>query len=256
MTDARILQEIKETIDPQSGVPLHVQVRRLIRQKTLDGVLVDDHGRLRTESELGEIFGVSRITVRNALRALVDEGLFSRTRGRGTFLRSPGVENWGGTLTGFVEAGREAGFDPGGEILAQGMTKDFPASVGAALHERALFELRRVRLANGLPVAVEHAFYPPDIGVDLAGRDLRMAAVYRIFEDDLGFVVKEAKQSLSATLADAEHSRHLHVPPGSPLISVERLTTDMEERPLELLRAVYVPDRYRFSITLARRRAE
>lgn len=256
MSEAIEICHLGDTIDPHSGTPLHVQVRRLIRQKALDGVLVDGDGRLRTENELSNIFGVSRITVRNALRALVDEGLFSRTRGRGTFLRSPGIENWGGTLNGFVEAGHEAGFEPGGEILAQGMTKTFPPAIGEALGQKVLFELRRLRLANGLPVAVEHAFYPPEVGVDLQGRDLRLAAVYRIIEDDLNLTVKEAKQSLSATLADANLGRHLQVAVGSPLITVERLTTDVEDRPLEHLSAVYVPDRYRFSITLARRRAD
>ena len=250
------LRKIGEAIDPTSGTPLHVQVRRVIREKALDGVLVDEDGRLKTETELGDIFGVSRITVRNALRALVDEGLFSRTRGRGTFLRSPGIEKWGGTLTGFVESGQESGFDPGGVILAQGMTKDIPAAVAEALDATVVFELRRLRLANDLPVAVEHAFYPPEIGVDLQNRDLSKAAVYRFLEDDLGLTVKEARQTLSATVADAELAQHLDVAQLSPLITVERLTADIDDRPLEFLSAVYVPDRYRFSITLARRRAD
>lgn len=256
MTGGEQLRKIGESVDPANGTPLHVQVRRLIRENALDGVLVDGNGRLKTENELGDIFGVSRITVRNALRALVDEGLFSRTRGRGTFLRSPGVEKWGGMLTGFVESGQESGFDPGGVILAQGMTKSFPRAVAEALDQNVVFELRRLRLANDLPVAVEHAFYPPEIGVDLQDRDLRMAAVYRIFEDDLGLTVKEARQTLSADLADADLAAHLHVAPRSPLITVQRLTTDVDDRPLEYLSAVYVPDRYQFSITLARHRAD
>lgn len=256
MKDAIKGHKLGDMLDHDSATPLHVQVRRLIRQNAVDGVLIDSNGRLSTENELIEIFRVSRITVRNALRALVDEGLFSRTRGRGTFLQSPGIENWGGTLTGFVEAGHEAGFDPDGEILAQGMTKTFPRAVGEALSEKVLFELRRLRLANGMPLAVEHAFYPPEIGVDLQSRDLRLAAVYRIIEDDLNLTVKEAHQSLSATLADADTARHLQIEQGSPLITVERLTTDVNDRPLEHLSAAYVPDRYSFSITLARRRAD
>lgn len=250
------LKGIAESVDAGSRVPLHVQVRRLIREKALDGALVDAEGRLKTEAELGAIFGVSRITIRNALQPLVDEGLFSRTRGKGTFLRSSEIENWGGTLMGFVESGREAGFEPGGKILHQGMTNRHDADVGAALNERAVFELRRLRFADGTVVAIEDAFYPPDIGLELEKRELAQAAIYRVFEEELGFVIKEARQTISATLADAEHAAHLGVAAGHPLTFVERLTIDMAERPLELLRAVYVPERFRFSIRLTRRAAQ
>jgi GntR family transcriptional regulator len=71
-----------------SGTPLHIQVRETIRRQVHDGGLVDETGQLMTEAELGKHFGVSRITIRSAIRPLVDEGLLERERGRGTFLRS------------------------------------------------------------------------------------------------------------------------------------------------------------------------
>ncbi|MBB3976234.1 GntR family transcriptional regulator [Rhizobium azooxidifex] len=250
------LKGMADAIDSSSRVPLHVQVRRLIREQTLAGALVDAEGRLMTEAELGALFGVSRITIRNALQPLVEEGLFSRTRGKGTFLRSSEIENWSGKLMGFVETVREAGLEPGSELLHQGMTNRHDAEVAAAMKERAVFELRRIRLADGTPIAIEHAYYPPDLGLELQSRDLSSAAIYRILEDELGFVIKEAMQTIEARLADAEQARHLGVEPGTPLTSVERLTIDEDGRPLELLRAAYVPERYRLSIKLTRRRAD
>jgi len=71
-----------------SSLPLHIQVRETIRRQVKDGELIDKTGRLMTEAELGRHFGVSRITIRNAISPLVDEGMFARSRGRGTFLRS------------------------------------------------------------------------------------------------------------------------------------------------------------------------
>jgi GntR family transcriptional regulator len=243
-------------IDTASRVPMHVQVRRLIRQETLRGGLVDSEGRLKTEAELGEIFGVSRVTIRSALQQLVDEGMFSRTRGKGTFLRSTDIENWGGTLLGFVETVREAGSEPSGIILHQEMTNRHDTAVATALKERAVFELRRLRVVDGTPVAIEQAFYPPDIGLELERRDLADAAIYKIFEDELGFEIREAEQTIGATLADPEQARHLDIEQGQPLTSVERLTRDTAGRALELLRAVYVPDRFKFSIRLTRRGAK
>lgn len=242
-------------VDGDSSVPLHVQVRRLIRAKAREGTLVDADGRLKTEAELGSIFGVSRITIRNALQPLVDEGMFSRARGRGTFLRSGELENWGGALIGFVESGQEAGFEPSGAILHQGLTNRLDAAVTVALKERAVFELRRLRFADGTPVAIEQAFYPPDIGLELEKRDLTEAAIYRIFEDELGFEIKEAVQMIGATLASREQAEQLDFEPGQPLTSIERTTFDSDGRPLEFLRAVYVPARHNFSIRLTRRGA-
>src|SRR5258708_35077525 len=83
------------------SLPLHIQVRETIRRQVRDGELIDKTGRLMTEAELGRHFGVSRITIRNAISPLVDEGMFARARGRGTFLRSNQPENWVGKLMGF-----------------------------------------------------------------------------------------------------------------------------------------------------------
>ncbi|HEV7417591.1 MAG TPA: GntR family transcriptional regulator [Tianweitania sediminis] len=246
-------QSLASSVDTQSRVPLHVQVRKLIREKARVGALVDGEGRLKTEAELGQIFGVSRITIRNALQPLVDEGMFERTRGKGTFLRSSELEDWGGALIGFVESGREAGFEPTGAILHQGMTNQQDADIAKMLNERAVFELKRLRFADGDAVAIEQAFYPPDIGLELEKRDLADAAIYAIFEQELNFEIKDAVQTISATLADKEAARLLDVAVGSPLTFTERLTRDRDDRPLELLRTVYVPERHRFAIRLTRR---
>ena len=90
--------------------PLHIQVRETIRRQVRDGELIDKTGRLMTEAELGKHFGVSRITIRNAIKPLVDEGMFERERGRGTFLRINQPENWVGRLMGFSETIRDAGY--------------------------------------------------------------------------------------------------------------------------------------------------
>ena len=79
--------------------------------------------------------------------------------------------------------------------------------------------------------------------------------MYRVFESELGFDIKEAMQTISASLADATSAKLLGVKVGSPLLSMERLTMNKDERPLELLRSVYLPDYFRLSINLTRRHA-
>lgn len=236
-----------------SSVPLHIQVRETIRREVKEGGLIDRTGRLMTEAELGRHFGVSRITIRNAITPLVEEGMFARTRGRGTFLRSNQPENWIGKLMGFSETIRDAGYHAGAKVLQQGMTNRHDPTVRDQLRERAVWQLRRLRLADDIPIAIEHAFYPPDIGLELDKRDLTSIIMYSVFEDELGHIIKEANQTISASLADVPSAKLLGVKVGSALLSIERLTIGKDDRPLELLRAIYLPEYFRLSISLTRR---
>ena len=238
--------------DADEGAPLHSRVREAIRRHVRNGELIDESGRLMTEAELVKHFGVSRITIRHAIQPLVAEGIFSRERGRGTFLRSNESEHWVGRLLGLSELLKDVGQEPGARIIGQGMTNRMDDAVRDALQERAVFELKRLRLADGSPIAIEHAFYPPDIGLELEKRDLVSILMYRVFEEELGHPIKEAKQTIGASLADATSAKLLGVKAGSPLLAIERLTLGTEGRPLELLRSVYLPEYFRLSINLTR----
>ena len=239
--------------DADGGAPLHSRVREAIRRQVRNGELVDARGRLMTEAELVKHFGVSRITVRTAIQPLVAEGVFSRERGRGTFLRSNQSEHWAGRLLGFSEVIKDVGQEPGARILHQGLTNRHDDVVRGALGERAVFELRRLRLADGAPIAIEHAFYPPDIGVELEARDLTAIVMYRVFEEDLGLDIEHATQTIGAALAEEDDAALLGVAVGGALIALERLTTSSTGRPLEFLRSVYLPGYFRFTIELTRR---
>jgi GntR family transcriptional regulator len=237
------------------GAPLHSRVREAIRRHVRKGELIDESGRLMTEAELVKHFGVSRVTIRNAIQPLVAEGILSRERGRGTFLRSNEGEHWAGRLMGFSELLKDVGQEPGARIIGQGMTNRLDEAVLHALGERAVFELKRLRLADGAPIAIEHAFYPPDIGLELEKRDLTSIVMYRVFERELGLEIEHATQTIGATLANAEDANLLEVNVGSALISLERLTTSSQGRPLEFLRSAYLPEYFRFTVHLTRGRS-
>ncbi len=144
--------------------------------------------------------------------------MFARSRGRGTFLRSNQPENWVGHLMGFSETIRDAGYEAGAKILQQGMTNRHDAAVREQLRRtRRLGSSGVLRLADDTPIAIEHAFYPPDIGLELEKRDLVSILMYRVFEDELGLSIKDAQQTISADLADASSAKLLGVKVGSPL---------------------------------------
>lgn len=239
-------------IEQERGQPLHKRIRELIRRQTAAGELIDADGRLKTEAELVEYFGVSRVTIRNALSPLVAEGMFERTPGRGTFLRSNHSEQWSGRLLGFQEIIAEAGFTPGARVLLQGMVRSAEADLSDVFEDRVVWQLRRLRTADGEPIAIEHAYYPPDIGLDLQMRDLTSIAMYRVFEDDLGLVIRDATQSIGARLPSDAERRALDVHGPAALVEMERRTVASDGRTIELLRSVYRPDFYKFTINLRR----
>lgn len=236
----------------KNGEPLHVQARELIREKALNRELVDGEGRLRTEQELVKYFGVSRVTIRNALSALVNEGLLVRTAGKGTFIKPNYSENFYGRLLGFQELAEEEGCNPTAEIKLSGMTKVQDPSVRDVFSALALWELRKVRFADNRPVAIEHAFYPPDIGIELETQDLTSIKMYRYFEDNLGITIKESKQTIGAKISSPDEMKELNLAEPMALVFMERLTVSADERSIELLRSLYRPDIFQLTIDLSR----
>ena len=236
----------------QGNEPLHVQLREMIRRQALNGELVDGNGQLMTEAELVRHFGVSRITVRAAIAPLVESGLFERTPGRGTFLRNNESERWAGRLLGFQEAIAEQGYRPGARILDMGLIEAKIYDVQSDLNSSQVWHLRRVRYADDIPIAIEHAFYPTDIGKELEGRDLINIRMYEVFDEELGLRISTARQSIRARLSTEEDEELLQLDGLTALIETERLTMSLDGRALELLRAVYRSDFFQFSIDLKR----
>ncbi len=234
-------------------VPLHAQIRALIKERSVVGDLVDEDGRLKTEAELVEIFGVSRVTIRNAIAPLVDEGVFSRKRGQGTFLRTNVQERWVGHLLGFQELAEIDKYEAGAIILSQGMTADQDARISEALGERAVWQLKRLRTANGDPIAIEHAYYPPEIGLKLQECDLSDIKVYKVLESELAIDVVKARQEINAKSATKEEAELLNVAPGSALLTSVRLTLTAQNRVVEYLQSIHHPESFQFSIDLVRK---
>lgn len=243
--------EHPQPLHPQ---PLHAQVRAAIRERAVIGDLVDEDGRLKTEAELTEIFDVSRVTIRNAIAPLVDEGIFVRRRGSGTFLRTNVQESWVGSLRGLQEVAEIENYRVGAKILSQGMTADHPVRIAEALKARAIWQLTRLRTANGDPIAIEKAHYPPEIGLSLEKHNLTDIKVYKVMEQELGVDVVKARQEVRAKLADDDEAALLDVPACTPVLTSIRQTLTAKDRVVEYLETTHHPELFHMSIELVRRR--
>ncbi|QSO51215.1 GntR family transcriptional regulator [Alicyclobacillus curvatus] len=239
-------------LDPQRSVPLYHQLKDFLKFEAENGRLADATGKLPTEAELAKRFKVSRITVRSALRYLEEQGLVSRERGRGTFLNTNEVENWRGRLLGFTEAIKAAGYEPDSRIIRKGFTKNFPSNVREALMTDEVWELKRLRLADKNPIAIEHAYFPSQIGLLLNDEDVNSLPLYRYIETNLNIILHEGKQIISALSAGQEESEILDVNEGEAMLSVERVTFSVDGEVVEFLDAIYRPDYFQYTIWLTR----
>ncbi|MBP0639108.1 GntR family transcriptional regulator [Cupriavidus sp. AcVe19-6a] len=236
--------------------PLHTQIRDALRSWILDGTYPPHH-RMPSESELGEQFSASRITVRHALGDLQKEGLIFRVHGKGTFVSKPRAFQNVTSLQGFAEAMSSMGH----EILNQvRSSKVVPASRAIATQLRLqegdmVVEIRRVRLLNREPISLELTWVPEAIGRRLLTADLVTRDIFVILENDCGVKLGHADLSVDAILADEELTRALRIQDSAPVLRIERLTHDAEGMPLDYEFLYFRGDAFQYRLRVDRQRA-
>ncbi|WP_170126027.1 GntR family transcriptional regulator [Nocardioides speluncae] len=227
---------------PERRERKHVQVREYVRG-LIEGAAPGFPA--PSERELVQMFGVARMTVRQAMDALVIEGLLERVPGRGTFVARPRSETT--RLIGFTEDMARRGLLAESQTLIARREKAGP-SVARALAITggdAVIHWKRLRRANGVPMCVEDAYLsevllpgflqtgmPTSLYAALAARGLRPTW---------------AEDIVSAEVADEETAGQLEIAPGSPVLEVSR-RAHADDKPVEVSRSIYRADRYTFLV--------
>ncbi len=208
-----------------SPVPLHAQLRERLRERILDGSYAV-HAQLPPESTLCALFGVSRITVRQALGDLQREGLIFKVPGKGTFVARRKAFQQLTQLEGFAQAMARLGHS-----IRNDVTGHAAVAADAVVAERLeiaagtpVSEIRRVRCLNGEPLSVEVTYLPLHIGERLRGADLARRDIFLILENDYGIALGHADLRIDAVCADQALADALRVAPGSAILRIERLT--------------------------------
>ncbi len=228
-------------------LPRYYQLKEIMREKIRSGEWKPGD-LIPSERELGEQYGISRMTARQAITELVNEGLFYREQGKGTFVSRHKITQQLLHLTGFTEDIRARGQRPGTKVLsAQVCLVD--ETVAERLHIKSgeeVFYLRRLRLANDEPLAIEHSYLHFPGCERLAEDDLAQNSLYRLLEAKYGQPLIEAEQELEAGLVSEEESPLLQVAVGSPALYTRRTTYTERNQPIEYARAIYCGRKYVF----------
>ncbi len=244
----------RETPFAASALTLHSQVRESLRASILDGSYAA-HARLPAESALSAMFGVSRITVRQALSDLQSEGAIVKVAGKGAFVAPRRVHQQLTRLEGFGEAMSRRGHQVANVVLGHA-TVAAPGQVAARLQlapGTPVTHITRVRWIDGTPVSVEMTYLPTALGERLHGADLAGRDIFAIVETDYAIALGHADLQLEAILADAELAAALHVAPGSPILRIERLTHDAQGHPIDFEYLHFRGDTFQYRLQLARR---
>jgi GntR family transcriptional regulator len=244
-----------EGIDKNSPVPMYYQIMNLLREKIAEGEYPVD-STLPPERELVETYKVSRMTVRQAISELVNEGILVRRKGIGTFVAPPKIEQALSGLTSFTEDMAQRGMKAGSRVLSFKETMP-DATLRKTLGLNAdepIFECVRLRLADDEPMALETTALLAAICPDLTREDLENQSLYKVLEERCGVRLEYATQSLEPILASPHEAALLHVQPGVPLLVMHRVTYDQDGRAFEHVKSFYRGDRYKFVTELRRKR--
>lgn len=236
-------------LDRESPVPLYYQIAQELRRRIDVGALAPGDP-LPTEEALQRAYGVSRATVRQAVRQLATAGLVRSSRPHGTFVTEPRFVEPLPSLLSFSEEVRRAGLTPATRVLAVAVEPPPPAAREHLRIEAVQHALRigRLRLADGQPIAVVTSWLPLTLGItpghDFSGSLYALLAAH-------GAGPARADQLLDAANATPGIAGLLQVPRRAALLVVTRITYDARDRPVEYVVGHYRADRYRFSVQLS-----
>ena len=207
------------------------------------------------EDRLAARFGVSRVTVRRALKALAEEGLISRKAGAGTVVCDRGFAGAGlaADFASLMPQLVEMESRTTARLLAfsYGAAPD-PVARALGLEPGARVQCaQRVRMLDGQAFSHLTTHVPEAIAGGYTEADLATTPLFRLLERS-GVTVAEAHQSVSATLAAPDVAEALGVAVGAPLLSLVRVVRDAAGRGVEHLSALYRADLFRLEMTLSR----
>jgi DNA-binding GntR family transcriptional regulator len=244
MTDALV----GVTLDHGSPVPLYHQAAQALEAAIEDGRLPRG-SKLGGEVELATRLGISRPTMRAAMKQLVDKGLLLRRRGIGTMV-APRPVRRAVALTSLYDDLKEAGREPQTRLLSLERVPCPPdVAEHLALESNALvWRFDRLRQAGNDPIALMHNVVPDGL-VEIREEDLERTGLYELLRSG-GISPNVATQRVGARKAGAEEAEMLEMEPGDPVLTVTRIAYDANGRPIEYGAHRYPAESYWFEMML------
>ena len=238
-------------IDHASPVPLYFQLKGVLEREII-AKRWNEGGRLPSEGEICEHFGISRSTVRQALGMLENEGMITRHKGRGTFVTDASTKSWLLQAPGgfFHDELDRLGRPVTSRLLASGVEElpQWAADALALPHRSKGVRLERVREVEEQLALHETSFLPTELaGIVLRG-DVEQGSLYELLERERGLRPIGGRRVLEARGAPKQVAEVLEVKRGTPLVYVESVVWDASQTPFHCYRAWVRTDHMRIEI--------
>lgn len=210
------------TLDKNSRIPLYFQ----LMEKLIETIHTDyeQHEKLPSERELCDMYNVSRITVRQALQELAQEGYIYKQHGKGTFVAPKSYTQPLVKLYSFTEEMKKLGKFPTTKVLSfekiavdERMARKLQV---APLDE--VFQIVRLRLADDEPLMYETSYVPYEQFSQLTKQDIIERPMYTVFQEDYRIAVTKAVERFTATSIRTEAAQHLQVASGEAAMQIKR----------------------------------
>lgn len=240
----------RKLIDKNSPVPIYYQIREALANEITAGEYPPGSP-IPSERELSERFRVSRMTVRQATRMLVGEGLCYRRRGMGIYVAEKKYPSETQAFMGFTNMVRLRGLAPSSKVLEcrwiqadESLAGMLELDVGA----RVAY-IKRIRYASGEPLGIETSHVPEACHPRLLDHDFETESLYHVMEL-YGIHPSHAKDTLYPSFLDREEAQILGLKPRTLAIRRRRIAYVVDWTPVEMTLSVYHPDKFTFEFDL------
>lgn len=240
----------RDELDLDSSAPLYKQLAALIKQK-IDERQLPVGQKLQTEQDLSKELGVSISTVRNAYALLVKEGLVTRRAGRGSFVSRLKLSRSLVNIYNFTEEIRALGRTPSSDVLVFRIRKpsdDIAKALGIPQTD-AVYEIERVRRADGNPILLETSYIPVALCPNLTDKDAE-GSLYEGMMREMNSGLAGAHEIHEASVLSKQEAHTLERMPGEGTFRITRLTINTRGETCEYCLGVAPGDQTRYTIEL------
>jgi GntR family transcriptional regulator len=244
---------VSNNIDSSSLIPLYAQLEKILYGRISSGHY-ESGSLIPSETQLGEEFEVSRITVRKAIEGLVSEGLLTKRRGKGTVVNAPKFIDDTFNLQSFSEKTDKSLHQFSTEVLdIQKVVATSLIAFHMGIDEGTpILYIKRLRYSDGKPIGVFDNYILGNIGLGI--EEDYSKSLYKLIEEKCGILIKEAKREVSSILADNETVQLLNLEKSDPILSLRTYSYNSNMQVVEYSEGCYRADSYKFVVHLNRNR--
>ncbi|MDR6224120.1 GntR family transcriptional regulator [Desmospora profundinema] len=239
-------------VSKQSPIPLYYQLKEIL-QAMIDNEEFKPGDAFPPERELCEIHGISRMTARKAVMALVNEGVLYREQGKGTYVAKPKPKHLLTKLRGFTDEMEEKGLTVDTSILSfetVEATLNLRKNLKMKEHQDRAVEIKRLRMVDGAPFALETVWLNQAMVPGLSREWLEGGSLYTVLKQQYRYQPSYARQTIEPIQLNEFESGLLGLEPDSLALLFRRTTFLENEEIMEYTKCIYRSDQYKYEVIL------